>query len=170
MTRDTGLQLCRHLLRMLPSGDVGIRFLYLPIRTDQVTNPFRGTVALILTSTVAKADFSFCVTQERIRESLLLGEFAIRLDVIRAHADNLNVLCFEVLDSVPESYALSRSATRAGSGVKPHQHPLAGEIRQRDRPARVILHLEIGCVVPHIQHRPPPSVSHPTRSLIERRA
>jgi hypothetical protein len=62
----------------------------------------------------------------------------VRLRRVERDAEDLAIERRELLDLVTQALALDRSARGVGHRVPPEQHPLATEIGETDRSARVV--------------------------------
>ncbi len=113
--------LLRILTRIRLSDGVGDT----PVRADDIRNPLGSSVFLGAASPVGDTDLPLGITQQRIRKRLIIREFFICCDVISAAAEYLDVLTFKLLDSITESLALSRSATRTGARIEPQHDSLS---------------------------------------------
>ena len=116
--KDTGpelsdllmLQVGEHLLGVLARSYVAVDKFNFSVRPNQVADTLGGPVALVLAGSITQTDLSFCITQQRVGKRLLFCELCIRLHPVGAHSDDLHILCFKVLDSIPESDPFGRSA------------------------------------------------------------
>jgi hypothetical protein len=113
--------LLRILSRIRLSDSVG----NVPVSADDIRNPLGCTIFFGAASPVGDADFPLSIAQQRIRKRLIVREFLVCCDIISAAAEYLNVLTLKLLDSITESLALSRSATRTGARIKPQHDSLS---------------------------------------------
>ena len=123
------------------------------VGTDHIRNSLRCTILLRSAAAVSDADLTFGVAKQRIRKRLIISELLVRRDVVGAAAQNLNIFCFKVLDSITESLALSRSATGARAWVEPQHDRLPFIVAQPDRVALVIENFKVRRLVTCIQHK-----------------
>ena len=83
---------------------------------------------VIVRGLVCDADFSVGVGQQLVRKVIFLGEGLVVFDAVEAHAEDDRPLGVEVLNSVPESFALDRSARGVGHRVEPEDDFFVGEL------------------------------------------
>jgi hypothetical protein len=140
------------LLRVFSRIGICDRICNVPVGTDYIRNPLGCAILFRFTSAISDADLPLGVTQERVRKEFVIRKLLIRSDIIGAATENLNILPFKIVDSITESLALSRSATGAGTRVKPHHDSLAFIVTQPNRVAFVIENFKVRGLVPYVQH------------------
>jgi hypothetical protein len=116
---------------MIRRFDLVVRLHDLPVGTDQVRDalrvirPLRIQCAIRLALRLVEAE-----QLEWIAE--LLAKLSIRLDAIKARAEDDQVLLLELADSITESVAFDRSTRGISGRIEPEQHVLAGVIGESD--------------------------------------
>jgi len=122
------------------------------VGSDQVRDALRVVRALRVERAVCLALLLVEAEQlERIGE--LLGKLPVRLDAIEAGSEDDEVLGIELADSITESVAFDRSTRGVGRRIEPEQDVLAGVIGESNGRAIVRLDRELGCNLPHNEHR-----------------
>ena len=110
----------------------------------------------IVARAVRDRDTAIGVTEQRERKGVLLCERGIRLDVIEAGAENLDIVFVVVTLMVAEPATFGRSSRSIGGRIEPQQHLSSAESRQRNRAAIVRRQRKIGCPVSCLNHRVTP--------------
>src|SRR5215467_10020331 len=111
---------------------------------DHVGNALRVLSRRLVAGAVGYSDRSVGVTQQLEREVELLCKVAILFDGVKAHAEYFGILGGVFLDSITESFSLSRSARCVGLWIKPHYDGLAPLPCQADIFSRVGADGELG--------------------------
>jgi hypothetical protein len=114
------------------------------VRTDQIRDALGPAGLRRIQRAVGLADRLLGIAQQPERVLELLGERAVRTDIVEARAEDDSILGFEVADSITESVALLRSTRGVGGGIEPQHDVLAGEVGELHARAVVGRDIEVG--------------------------
>ena len=113
----------------MPTGiDLGMGLENSSIRADHVSYSLGIARSGTLASAIGKTDLALAIAQQRVREIKFLRKGRIFRYGIGADPEDLNIFRFVFMDSITESFALGRSATRIGLRVEPEHYPLAAVV------------------------------------------
>jgi hypothetical protein len=95
---------------------------------DHIGDAPSGAGFVIVGGLVGDAHLTVGVGQQLVRKVIFLGEGLVVFDAVEADAEDDRPLGVEVLNSVPESFALDRSARGVGHWIKPKDDCLVGQL------------------------------------------
>src|SRR5205085_784473 len=140
------------LLRIALRIDLRIRLGDFSVLVDDVGDAFGVLVLRLGGRAVGEPDLAVGVAQQGEVELELFGEAAVGVDVVEAAAEDLDVLCGELVAEVPEPGTFQRSAGCVGLGIEPEQDLAAAVVGELPRAAGVVLHFEIRRGVARLEH------------------
>ena len=126
-----------------------VRLGYGSIAVDYVGDPLRPAVGAV-GGAVGEADIAVGVAQQGIREIVFGREGSVFLYAVGADAENLNVPCFVILDSITESTRFRRSPRGSGHGIEPENHGLSRVIAELHFLTRMCRNGKTGCLVSNL--------------------
>jgi hypothetical protein len=129
-----------------------VRFGDAAVLVDHVGDAFCVLVAGRIRGAVRDADLSFGVAEEWEGKVELLSEAGIRADTVETRTEDRRVLCFVLVDEVPEPGTLGRSARGVGLRIKPEHDLASTQVVQRNRVPAMIRHFKIRSLVTNLQH------------------
>jgi hypothetical protein len=142
----------QQLLGMGAGAHLGERLLDLPVRADQVADASGAFRVGCVGRSIGQSELPLGVAQEREVELELLGEPGVGLLVVEADPEDLRVPLVVLLLPVAEPATLGGSTRCVGLRIEPEHDVLPAIVREPDRAARVIAHLEIGRLGSGLEH------------------
>jgi hypothetical protein len=115
----------------------------LTLRADDVGDPTGTPKGLAVAGTVGLADLTGCVREKWEWEIMLVRKRRLRVDRVRADAQDLSVVLFELTGSITEPDALDRSARRISTGIEPQDYGPSSVIAKAHITAGMVLYQEI---------------------------
>jgi hypothetical protein len=101
---------------------------------------------------ISDADGARGVGEELVREAELLGERLVLFDRVEADAEDFDAGLIELLDSIPESTSLLRSAGGVGLGIEPEDDLLVLVVVELHGRSVVGDDREPGCFRSDVEH------------------
>jgi hypothetical protein len=122
------------------------------IFVDDIGDPLCVLVGRRRSGAVGQADLAVGVAEQGEGETEFLGETGVGFDVVETRAEDGGVLCFVLVDEVPEPGTLGRSAGCVGLRIEPQHDLAAAQIMQGNGLPVMIGHFKIRSFVANLQH------------------